>query len=115
MRYLHATPIENPILKKKDINYLRIQERDVLCKGDYEMNPYTFHVKPLEHKGGSVFKLRGKVMARGLVLHCPEKWFVAGQEVLYHKENEVIADGDVFVTRICDIAYVNGEKLLINL
>lgn len=114
VRYLHATPIENPILKVNDINFLRIQERDVLCKGDYEMNPYTFHVKPIENKGKSEFKLRGQLVQRGIVLHCPEKWGVVGEEVLYHKENEVVESGDHFVTRISDIAYVNGEKLLIN-
>lgn len=114
VRYLHATPIENPILKMKDVNYLRIQERDVLCKGDYEMNPYTFHVKPIENKGKSEFKLRGQLVQRGVVLHCPDKWDLVGSEVLYHKENEVVESGDHFVTRISDIAYVNGEKLLIN-
>ena len=115
VRYLHATPIENNLLKVKDINYLRIQERDILYRNNFEMSDYTFHVKPLEYVKG-LMKIREKTMCKGVVTHAPSKWKdMEGTEIMYHKESEVIESGETFVTRVGDVADVKGVKFLVGL
>lgn len=107
--YSHATPIENAILKTKNINLLRVREGEVLYKGDYEMNPTMFHVAPLENVRSSVLDLKEKIICRGRILHGGEG------EVLYHKEFEKIVNGEYFVTRVADVIELIGEKALMPL
>lgn len=112
VRFLHATPIENPVLKSKEIDLVRIQERDVLYRGDYEMNPYVFHVERKEVLKSEDFRVRDKIMCRGEILHSPNG---ESGEILYHKESEYTNCGETFITRIGSLVEIKGHKIAIPL
>lgn len=105
--YLHGIPLENDILKTKEIDLLRVRESEILYKGDYEMNPTVLHIEKRGNVKSVMLGTEEKVIGKGEILHGGKG------EVLYHTEFERVVSRETFITRVAQIADIGNQQVII--